>query len=332
MFEERERLMDYVLDLTTITSGDAERVGEKGARLGELLGRGFNVPAGFCVTARACEYFIAENGGIGRALASLVEEGRVGSEAGPDGDLERIRCLFREARFPAGLRDAILAGYDALNGKGASRETPVAVRSSCTTEDLPGASFAGQYHSFLCVRGREALLERVKLTWASQWGRSISAYRTACQCDFGDSRMAILVQDMIPSEFSGVIFTANPVSSDAGQMVINASWGLGESIVSGIVSPDTYVVEKGSFEVLEREISDKRLEVVDRPSGESGTVTVEVEPEKASESTLMTADVIELCALGLEIEEVYGFPQDIEWSSYGGEFYVLQSRPITTLK
>lgn len=326
-------MMEYVRDLATINAGDAERVGEKGARLGELLGRGFNVPAGFCVTARACEYFISENGGIDRALASLVREEGGASGTGSDEELARVRGLFRDALFPAALRDAILAGYDALNG-GASRETPVAVRSSSTTEDLPGASFAGQYNTFLSIRGREALLERIKMAWASQWGRGISAYRTACacRCNEVDPRMAILVQEMIPSEFSGVIFTANPVSSDAGQMVINASWGLGESIVSGIVSPDTYIVAKGSFEILEREISDKRLEVVDRPSGESGTVTVEVEPEKASEPTLLTADLIELCALGLEIEEVYGFPQDIEWTNYGDEFYVLQSRPITTLK
>jgi len=324
--------MDTIQDLATTSAGDAEKVGEKGARLGDLLGRGFNVPAGFCVTASACEYFIAENSGIGRALASLSEEGRSGPEAGPNDALERIRGLFRDARFPAGLRDTILAAYDALNGKGASRETPVAVRSSCTTEDLPGASFAGQYHTFLYVRGRDDLLENIKLAWASQWGRGVSAYRNACQCNCGDPRMAIVVQEMVPSEFSGVIFTANPVSSDTGQMMINASWGLGESIVSGIVTPDNYVVKKGSFEILQREISDKRLEVVDRPSGESGTVTVEVGRSKASEPTLMTADVIELCVLGLEIEEAYGFPQVIEWSSYGDEFYVLQSRPITTLK
>src|SRR5215210_5903585 len=316
--------MTYTAWFDEIRKDDIALAGGKGANLGELSRAGLPVPPGFVVTTTAYDAFVEANGIqdaiVGRALATRAED-----PAGFEEVAEGIRALFSGGKVPEMMADEIRATYHELSEVG---ETPVAVRSSATAEDLPGMSFAGQQETYLNVRGAEALLEAVKNCWASLWTARAMAYRARQGIGPATVSLAVVVQRMVESEAAGVMFTANPSNGHRDQTTISAAWGLGESVVSGSVTPDSMVVEKGSGRVISREISNKEIMTV---YIESGTAE-RPEPEALRRQPVLDDETAAtLTRYGATIEQNYGTPQDIEWALAGGEFFIVQSRPITAL-
>jgi len=244
----------------------------------------------------------------------------------------RIRDLFAQQEVPGEMAGQIADSYQRLArelGKLDVSEVPVAVRSSATAEDLPTASFAGQQDTYLNVCGCDELVECVRRCWASLWTARAVTYRARQGFDHHKVYLAVVVQAMIDSEISGILFTANPITGSRQEAVINASWGLGEAIVSGLVTPDTFTVRKSDGHILSRQIASKERSI--QYAREGGTVELETPAHLRGIPAVSDGQVAELAALGQQIETHYGAPQDIEWAYAQGRFYILQSRPITTL-
>src|ERR687897_369835 len=241
--------MTYTAWFDEIGKQDIALVGGKGANLGELSRAGLPVPPGYVVTTRAYDAFV-EVSGIKGEVVALASVPRAEDPAGFEEVAEGIRALFSGGKVPEAMADEIRAAYQELGEDG---ETPVAVRSSATAEDLPGMSFAGQQETYLNVRGAEALLEGVKNCWASLWTARAMAYRARQGVGPATVSLAVVVQRMVESEAAGVMFTANPSNGRRDQATISAAWGLGESVVSGSVTPDSILVEKGSGRAFARD-------------------------------------------------------------------------------
>src|ERR687890_2604182 len=316
--------MTYTAWFDEIGKQDIALVGGKGANLGELSRAGLPVPPGYVVTTRAYDAFV-EVSGIKGEVVALASVPRAEDPAIFEEVSEGIRALFSGGRVPDEMAEEIRSSYQELSE---DRETPVAVRSSATAEDLAGASFAGQQETYLNVRGAEALLEGVKNCWASLWTARAMAYRARQGIDPATVSLAVVVQRMVESEAAGVMFTANPSNGRRNELTISAAWGLGESVVSGTVTPDSIVVEKGSGRVLSRETSDKQVTTV--YSGR-GTEERPVPEARRRQPVLDDGAAAELARYGKRIEDHYGIPQDIEWALAGGEFFVVQARTITAL-
>ncbi|MFC7323861.1 phosphoenolpyruvate synthase [Halorubrum rutilum] len=314
-----------VLWLEDVDADDVGTVGGKAASLGELIGAGLPVPPGFAVTAGTYRTFI-EEAGIDEELFSAVDVDPEDSAALRAAE-ERAEELILETPFPDEVREEILERYRSMGGEG--DEAFVAVRSSATAEDLPDSSFAGQQETFLNVR-EDDLLRRVKECWASLFTQRAIYYRQQRGFPHADVDIAVVVQRMVDAEKSGVMFTSHPSTGDP-QITIEAAWGLGEAVVSGTVSPDNYVYDRGRGEVDEVTVADKKVEMVKDPeTGE--TVRLDVEEERRTARVLSDAEIEELVALGERVEDHYGTPQDVEWAIREGEIYMLQSRPITTIQ
>ncbi|WP_117592292.1 phosphoenolpyruvate synthase [Haloprofundus halophilus] len=311
-----------VLWLDDVRAADVDTVGGKGASLGELTSAGLPVPPGFVVTADTYRTFI-EEAGIDEELFEAMDIDPEDSKALAAAH-ERAHELITETELPEDVREEILEAYRSV-GDG---EAFVAVRSSATAEDLPDASFAGQQETFLNVQ-EEKLVERVKECWASLFSQRAIYYRTRQGFSHDKVDIAVVVQQMVDAEKSGVMFTSHP-STGEPRIIIEAAWGLGEAVVSGSVSPDNYVVDRDSASVQEETLADKKLMMVkDAETGETSTVDV---PEEKREARVLTDEEIErLVELGCEVEDHYETPQDVEWAIYDGEVYMLQSRPITTI-
>ncbi|MGW6447964.1 PEP/pyruvate-binding domain-containing protein [Lentzea sp. NPDC055074] len=281
-------------------------VGGKAANLGELTRAGLPVPQGFCVTTDAY-----------RAVA------RADELAGTTP--ENARRTLLETAVPQEIRAAIVAEYRAL-GDDRDPGVPVAVRSSATAEDLPFASFAGQQDTFLNVVGEDAVVDAVRRCWASLWTDRAVSYRETNGIDHTTTYLAVVVQRMVQSAVSGVMFTANPVTGTRDQIVIDASPGLGEAVVSGAVNPDHFVVDDG--EIVEKRLGDKKFVIRSLPGG--GTEHVEV--AESDEQCLTDGQIHALAVLGRKVQQHYGSPQDTEWAiDDEGEPHLTQARPITTL-
>ncbi|WP_157253275.1 phosphoenolpyruvate synthase [Nonomuraea typhae] len=294
------------------------RAGGKGANLGELTRAGLPVPGGFCVTTAAFETFVRGGPRMAELYTGLdrIDPADLGALSALAG---QVRAYLLELPFPAEVRARVLAAWTKEG-----EERAYAVRSSATAEDLAGASFAGQQDSFLNVVGREQLLDAVRRCWVSLFTDRAVAYRARGGFGHRGVGLAVVVQHMVEPEVSGVMFTADPVTGDRRDVVVNASWGLGESIVSGLVDADLYRVRRGV--VTGRAIGGKRVAVEPVPGG--GTRTV----EPAGRGQALPDDRIRaLAELGRRIERHYGTPQDIEWAWAGGRFHIVQSRPITSL-
>jgi rifampicin phosphotransferase len=319
------RDMTYTAWFDEIRKDDIALAGGKGANLGELSHAGLPVPAGFVLTTTAYDAFVEANSIeeaiLGRASVTRADDPAVFEEIA-----EAIRALFSGGKVPEEMADEILAAYQKLSEDAVG--TPVAARSSATAEDLPGMSFAGQQETYLNIRGAEALLDGVKNCWASLWTARAMAYRARQSVDPATVSLAVVVQRMVESEAAGVMFTANPANGRRDQATISAAWGLGESVVSGSVTPDSIVVEKQSGRVLSRETSDKQVMTV---YSESGTEERPVPEARRRQPVLDDGAAAELARYGKRIEVHYGIPQDIEWALAGGEFFIVQSRPITAL-
>lgn len=316
-------MTDYTLPLAT--NNDAlDTVGGKGRSLVKLANAGFDVPGGFHVATAAYRRFVESNGLQDKIVVlarPALKHRRVSFE-----DASRsIQRLFAEHALDADVAEEIGTAYGALEGVPA-----VAVRSSATAEDLPGLSFAGQQETYLNVRGRDALLEAVKKCWASLWTTQAISYRHQNGIDQGSVAMAVVVQIMVPSEVSGILFTANPATGERSEAIVNASFGLGEAVVGGLVTPDTYVVDRNTLEAKEIVIGPKEQQTV--VDGEQGTTLADVAEGDRDRTSLSDAMLTELVETALRIEDLYdGVPQDIEWAFCGGALSLLQSRPITNL-
>ncbi|HEC33709.1 MAG TPA: pyruvate, phosphate dikinase, partial [Chloroflexi bacterium] len=298
-------------------------VGGKGVSLARLARAGLPVPDGFHVTTAAYRRFVEENNLRPRILAALETANPVRPET-LQAASRTIRDLFDQAQIPPDVAGAVAQVYAALPGK-----TPVvAVRSSATAEDLPDLSFAGQQETYLNVQGVEAVLDAVKRCWASLWTARAIGYRLQHGIDQSAVSLAVVVQLLVPAETAGILFTANPVNGRRDQVVISASWGLGEAVVGGLVTPDTIIVDKATARVLERQTADKQVMTV-RVDG--GTETQPVPDELRCAPVLSDEQAAALARLGVQVEELCGYPVDIEWAIADGELYLLQSRPITTL-
>ncbi|QLG50380.1 phosphoenolpyruvate synthase [Natrinema halophilum] len=310
-----------VLWLDEISAGDLERVGGKGASLGELTGAGLPVPQGFVVTAGTYRSFI-EEAEIDEELFASVDVDVDDSAALADA-ADRAQELILETPFPEDLREEILESYLEV-GDG---EAFVAVRSSATAEDLPDASFAGQQETFLNVT-EEDLLDRVRECWASLFTQRAIYYRKEQGFDHSVVNIAVVVQQMVDAEKSGVMFTSHPSTGDP-TMIIEAAWGLGEAVVSGAVSPDNYVIDRDDRDVDITVAEKKVMHEKDEATGQ--TVEREVPEDKRTARVISDDEIDALMDLGERVEDHYGEPQDVEWAIVDGEVFMLQSRPITTI-
>jgi len=323
--------MTYIRWFEEVGAPDVGLVGGKGANLGEMATRGLPVPPGFCLTASAYREFIQVTG-LDETIRNILAATQLDDPADVKAKTERIRGLITEQPVPTTIAREILDGYHRLGRELGAVEVvqvPVAVRSSATAEDLPTASFAGQQDTYLNVCGTDDLLEWVKHCWASLWTARAVTYRTRQGFDHHRVYLAVVVQAMIQSEVSGILFTANPITGNRDEVVINASWGLGEAIVSGLVTPDTITVRKSDGHIVSREVASKERMI--EYAREGGTVGRATPAELREVPALSDDQVGELVALGRQIESHYGVPQDIEWAYAQGRFYILQSRAITTL-
>jgi len=297
--------------------------GGKGASLARLTTAGLPVPDGFHVTTEAYRKFVDENDMQPRILAAL-ESADPDRPATLEAASQTIQELFSQAEMPPVIAGAVARAYAGLPG-----ESPtVAVRSSATAEDLPDISFAGQQETYLNVQGPDAVLEAIKRCWASLWTARAIGYRQRHGVDQGVVSLAAVVQLLVPAEAAGIMFTANPVTGARDQITVSTAWGLGEAIVGGLVTPDTLTVDKATGAVLSRETADKQVMTV-RIDG--GTDEQPVSEELRDAPVLDDTQAAALARLGVQIEELYGTPMDVEWTLEDGAFAIVQARPITAL-
>jgi phosphohistidine swiveling domain-containing protein len=314
----------FVRGFDEVDSRDLGLVGGKGARLGDLVASGIPVPTGFCITTTAYREFV-QAAGILDWASSALEQCPPDDPSSLEAVSNEIRMALSEVPVPTQMTSEILSRYDTTWSPGPP--PAVAVRSSATAEDLPGTSFAGQQDTYLHIEGAPALLDAVRDCWASLWTSRAIAYRQSLGFAHDVVDLAVVVQEMFPSRVSGVLFTAHPLTSNPFQCFINASWGLGEAVVSGHTDPDEIVVDHDSLRVVSYRIGEKAVATVPDPAGQ-GTITQDT-PLQDRQRRVLDDAVAHLCRIGLEIAAEAGFPQDIEWGWANGHFAVLQAREIT---
>jgi len=332
---------EFVKWFSELSNKDVAIAGGKGASLAEMYNNGFPVPPGFIITAQAYSYFI-EKSGLEEKMKIVLNNLDVEETKDLEEKARKIREMIENSKFPGELQEAIVEAYGILDidkqnamsqaKRGAleilknSREPPfVAVRSSATTEDLADASFAGQQETFLNVKGSSQLIESVKKCFASLFTARAVYYRAKKGFYHLESKLAIVVQKMIDSEKSGVMFSKDP-TSNKDEIIIEAVWGLGEGIVSGRIKPDHYKLSK-DLEILESQTSEKKVAIVRDSSGK--TVEVKLNGERARQQVLNTYEVKSLARYAQKLEEHYKKPQDIEFAIENKEIYIVQSRPVT---
>ena len=305
-----------------IRLGDARSVGGKGANLGELTAGGLPVPPGFVITGDA--YLDAiERAGVRDSLVAVLADARQAGPADASRLADQAQGLVRSVPVPDDLATAVLAAYHRLGSK-----TRVAVRSSGIGEDAEGSSFAGMNATFTNVAGDDELLLRIVDCWASLYGARSISYRASKEL-VDEPSIAVVVQEMFPSERSGVMFTVDPSTGAKDHLVIEAAFGQGEVVVSGQVEPDTYVVDKEGPRVLHVRVGSQSFQIVRGPDG--ADLRVELGRTEGSRRVLTDEEIIELARLGLAAEAHYGTPQDTEWAMAGGRTVLVQSRPITAV-
>lgn len=326
---------NYIKWFDEIGKGDVGIVGGKGANLGELTSFGLPVPPGFCVTATGYTKFIkyAELDEVVKLLMEAVDVEDVDELTNAS---KEIQTKIKEKEFDPELKEEILSAYREFSENIGVKDPEVAVRSSATAEDLPDASFAGQQDTYLHISGEEELLNHIRDCFASLWTSRAIYYREKQNYDHFDVALSVVIQKMVNSEKSGVMFTANPINNSSDEMMINASYGLGEAVVSGIVTPDEYIIDKKTKKVIEKNIAEKEYMVIKNENG-VGTRVVNVKDVLGEDAikaeALSEKELNTLIERGLKVEKLYGSVQDTEWGFDRDtkEFYFLQSRPITTL-
>ncbi|AZJ21188.1 phosphoenolpyruvate synthase [Bacillus pretiosus] len=315
-------MSSFVLDFQEIENTQLALVGGKGLNLGELSSvHGIQVPEGFCVTTVGYEKAIEQNDELQTLLQQLTKL-KMEERAQIGGISKKIREVIMAVEIPSEVVEAV-AQYLSRFGN----EHAYAVRSSATAEDLPYASFAGQQDTYLNIIGKEAILQHVRKCWASLFTERAVMYRMQNDFEHNQVSICVVVQKMVFPEASGILFTADPVTSNRKVVSIDASFGLGEALVSGLVSADNYKVKEG--EITGKMIATKKLAIYALKEG--GTETKQIDPAQQKIQTLSEQQILQLAQIGRQIEAYFGCPQDIEWCLVDDTFYIVQSRPITTL-
>ncbi|MCY1080637.1 phosphoenolpyruvate synthase [Archangium lansingense] len=312
----------YVLGFQDLDKTKRMVVGGKGANLGELSKiEGIRVPDGFCISTEAFKRIIGEIPSIGDSLDQLSllkaeDRDKIGKLSG------EIRSAIEGRAIPEDILEDITHLLSRLG-----EENAYAIRSSATAEDLPTASFAGQHDTYLNIIGKKAILAHISKCWASLFTERAVTYRLQNGFDHRRVHLSVVVQQMVFPQAAGILFTADPVTSNRKVSSIDAGFGLGEALVSGLVNADIYKVRDG--ELIEKKVSTKKLAI--HALNDGGTKELAIEPERQNRQALTDEQILQLARMGRKIEEHFGCPQDIEWCLVGDEFYLVQSRPITTL-
>ncbi|MEM1516138.1 MAG: phosphoenolpyruvate synthase [Thermofilum sp.] len=324
-----------ILWFEELTKEDVPIVGGKNANLGEMIRAGIPVPPGFAVTAYAFRRFIEEMGIKEKIQQILREQVKPGASEPRDYEeaSKRIRELIEKTPMPKDIEEAIRAAYGELSRRVGKREEFVAVRSSATAEDLPDASFAGQQETYLNVKGEDEVVEKVKKCWSSLFTPRAIFYRESKGFAHEKVLISVAVQKMVNSRSAGVMFTIHPVTGEEDKIVIEGSWGLGEVVVGGKVTPDEWVVDKKTLTILERRVSEKSIEIMRDPKT-GGNLEREVDPERRKAPCLSDEEVRRLAELAVLIEKHYGRPMDIEWAidrdmPFPDSVFIVQARPET---
>jgi pyruvate,water dikinase len=322
----------YILPFEQCDANAHSRVGGKNASLGSMIQANAPVPPGFAITTDAYQKMLSSHQ-LDRQIYTLLENLTPGDVAEEEAISQTIRTLIEQTSMPAEIKQAIQNAYEELGQKCGLAEVPVAVRSSATAEDLPGASFAGQQDTFLWVVGLAELLQYVSKCWSSLYTARAISYRIEKEFPHEKVYMSVGVQKMVNARAAGVMFTLNPINGDRSKVVIDASWGLGEAVVGGEVTPDNYLVDKIALEIIRRTISPKRIEY--RPNPQQRRVDrVEVPAERQESQCLTDEEILNLTKYAKIAEKHYGRPQDLEWAIDADlqppdNIVLLQSRPET---
>ena len=340
VLESREQNIAFVKWFSELNKGSGSIAGGKGANLAEIYNLGIPVPPGFAVTAQAYDYFI-KTAGLNEKIKILLGKIDYEDTKKLDEITKEIREFITEAKMPQEMEEEILEAYNTLGTadsdaekkaddflKTSSAKILVAVRSSATTEDLAEASFAGQQETFLNIQGDRPLLDAIKKCFASLFTPRATYYRNKKGFRHESASLAVVVQKMVDSNKSGVIFSKDP-SQKRDDVIIEAVFGLGEGIVSGQITPDRYLVSPNG-KLVEKEIKDKKIAIVKSPEG--GQEKVKLKPEISKKQVLKDTEVIRLAEIALKLETHYKKPQDIEFAIEADEIYIVQTRPITTLE
>lgn len=313
--------MNKIIPFSELNKTDIKIAGGKGANLGELVRAGLPVPPGFVLSTAVYNSFVQTHT-LQSQIVALANGVTAENPQSAEEASAHIRQLFLAAEMPVEIKTSLLAAWQAFDAPA------VAVRSSATAEDLPTASFAGQQDTFLNIRSEDALLQAVKKCWASLWTARAIAYRQQQGIDPNGVKLAVVVQALVDADASGILFTADPTTGERDHILINATWGLGEAIVGGLVTPDSVVIDKSNWQIVSQEISAKTTMTV---RTELGTAETAVPQEQQNKAVLKGETAVALGKLGTQIEAHYDMPMDIEWATANGEIFILQARPITSL-
>lgn len=316
----------YTVFFKEIDKDDLSLVGGKGANLGEMTKAGFPVPNGFAITVPAYDAFIEHNK-ISDGIAKIIKITNVSNTEELEGAANKIQKKIKTSEIPGEVGLQIISSYKRLSG--IFRNALVAVRSSATAEDLPSASFAGQQATFLNVKGEANLINYTRECWASLFTARAIFYREQNKIPHEKVKISVIVQKMIQSEVSGVMFTLDPVTNEKDRIVIEAIWGLGEMIVQGTVVPDHYVVQKETFDVLSKQVVDQSIQLI---KAKGVTVETAVPENKKHLQKITDKEIVAVAKLGYKLQKHYYFPQDVEWAKEKGKIYLVQTRPVTTIK
>jgi len=329
-----EMKKDLVIWFENLRKTDIPSVGGKNANLGEMINAGIPVPPGFAITAYSYKKFIEETG-ISTKIYAIIKETVTDPNDPRQYEIasKKIRELIDSTPMPKDIEEAIRHAYEELCRRLNTNVVSVAVRSSATAEDLPGASFAGQQETYLNVKGEDQLPEKTVKCWSSLFTPRAIFYRTEKGFKHEDVLMSVGVQKMVNAKAAGVTFTINPVSGNRDQIVIEGNYGLGESVVSGAVTPDDFIVDKATLNIVDKRIARKTVQFIRDPST-GKTVHVEVPSEKQDRPCLSDEEIHKLAELAKRIEQLYGIAQDIEWAIDGDipfpdNIFIVQSRPET---
>jgi phosphoenolpyruvate synthase/pyruvate phosphate dikinase len=326
--DSQPRTRFQITFLHQLAHSQIETFGGKATNLARLYQLGFTVPNGFAIPTDSFKHFVATCQHL-ESFNTLHQK------------LDDIETIIQSAEafqtaasnfeIPIEVAHEIITGFQKLVIQQDHVSTGYAVRSSATAEDTTKFSFAGQADSFLCVRDQTHVLDAVKRTWLSLYSPRALLYLQSKDVQLNQVNMGVIVQEMILGEVSGVMFTSNVVSNNPAELIIDATWGLGESVVTGKVNPDSFIIQKQPMEVKERHMGNKALYSAPYPQNRPECTLLQETPlEKRDEFSLDDEQLIELAQLGIKIEQNFGHSQDIEWTYKDGEFIVLQTRPITT--
>lgn len=312
----------HTLTFSKLSKKSVSIAGGKGASLGEMSRTGLPVPPGFVVLASAFEMFIEEAVIIDDIQAELDKVNYQDTNS-VDRASNVIRDIIHDTKIPPDIQDVITSGAKNLNARF------MAVRSSATAEDSKTASWAGELETYLFVTEKN-LLDSVKKCWSSLFTPRAIFYRHEKKLLKAKVSVAVVVQKMINSEVSGICFTVHPVTKDHNQMIIEAGWGLGEAIVSGMITPDSYIIDKKENLIMDVSVSSQQKMIIQK-AATGGSKTVAVPKVKQAKQKLSGSQIMQLAGICQKIEKHYRHPQDIEWALSEDKFYIVQSRPITTL-